>query len=212
MNYELENYIAAHISEEPTYLHKLERISNLRMIHGRMCSGHWQGRLLKMLVEMINPRRILELGTFTGYATLSMAEGLSEDAAIDTIEIFDENEDFLRQVFSKAPCGDKVNLIIGDALEIMPGIPAGSYDLIFIDADKRLYPQYYTQAKRLLRSGGYIIADNTLWDGHVVEDDRRDTQTIGVKAFNNMVAADPDAEKVIIPLRDGLTLIRIINS
>lgn len=218
---ELYEYIESHISAEPAGLHHLDRISNLRMVHGRMCSGHWQGRLLKMLTEMIRPRRILELGTFTGYSTLCMAEGLAaleegretatgkERPMIDTVEIFDENEDFLRDVFGRLPGGDRVNLIIGDALEVMPILPRDSYGLIFIDADKRLYPEYLRLAVPLLEPGGYILADNTLWDGHVADPARHDAQTEGVRRFNDMVAADPALESVMIPLRDGLTLIRL---
>lgn len=221
---ELYGYIESHISNEPEGLHRLERLSNLRMVHGRMCSGHWQGRLLKMLTEMIRPRRVLELGTFTGYATLCMAEGIaalrengdnvvkgdetSLGPCIDTIEVFDENEDFLRETFAGFPEGNLINLIIGDALEVMPTLEEGAYDLIFIDADKRVYPDYLALAKPLLAAGGYIIADNTLWDGHVVEPGRHDAQTLGVKRFNDLVASDPELENVIIPLRDGLTLIR----
>lgn len=214
---DLYDYIEAHISAEPEGLHRLERLSNLRMVHGRMCSGHWQGRLLKMLTEMIRPGKVLELGTFTGYSTLCMAEGMlacSEESGggvevmIDTIEIFDENEDFLRDVFSRFPEGRLINLIIGDAVDIMPELPGETYDMIFIDADKRLYPEYLVMAKPLLTPGGYIIADNTLWDGHVVDSGRHDPQTSGVRRFNEMVAADPELESVIIPMRDGLTLIR----
>lgn len=204
----IEDYIESHISKEPSHLRRLDRISHLRMVHGRMCSGHWQGRLLKMLTEMISPRNILELGTFTGYATLCMAEGAPDDARIDTIEVFDENEDFLRSVFEGYPDGEKVNLIMGDASEIMKRMDDECYDLIFIDADKRAYPDYLTEARRILRPGGFIIADNTLWDGHVIEADRNDPQTAGVKLFNDLVAGDDTLEKVIIPLRDGLTLIR----
>lgn len=221
---EIREYIEAHISAEPDALHRLDRLSNLRMVHGRMCSGHWQGRLLKMLTAMIRPRRVLELGTFTGYATLCMAEGMADaygtyagiDAAagaqehrIDTIEIFDENEDFLREVFGDSPYAAMINLIIGDALEVMPRLEAESYDMIFIDADKRLYPEYLPPAKALLAPGGYILADNTLWDGHVADPSRHDPQTLGVRRFNDLVAADPGLETVIIPLRDGLTLIRL---
>lgn len=211
---EIFDYIESHIDAEPAHLHRLDRESNLRMVHGRMCSGHHQGRLLRMLVQMMRPKRVLELGTFTGYATLCMAEGMAAadgDCAcgsIDTIEIFDENEDFLRRVFGEAPGGEMINLIIGDALEVMPEMESESYDLIFIDADKRVYPEYYAEARRLLRPGGYILADNTLWDGHVVEPERHDRLTMGVKRFNDIVAADTGVEKVIIPLRDGLTLIR----
>ena len=204
----IEEYIESHISKEPSHLRRLDRISHLRMVHGRMCSGHWQGRLLKMLTEMISPRNILELGTFTGYATLCMAEGAPEDARIDTIADFDENEDFLRSVFEGYPGGEKVNLIMGDASEIMKRMDDECYDLIFIDADKRAYPDYLIEARRILRPGGFIIADNTLWDGHVIEADRNDPQTAGVKLFNDLVAGDDTLEKVIIPLRDGLTLIR----
>ncbi|MDE6011090.1 MAG: O-methyltransferase [Muribaculaceae bacterium] len=217
---ELYDYIEAHISAEPEGLHQLERISNLRMVHGRMCSGHWQGRLLKMLTEMIRPSRVLELGTFTGYATLCIAEGMAacgiaESAeancrgTIDTIEIFDENEDFLRDVFARFPEGERINLIIGDALEILPALDRSGYDLIFIDADKRFYPEYLRLCKPLLTPGGYIIADNTLWDGHVTDPARHDPQTLGVRRFNELVAADSELESVIVPLRDGLTLIRM---
>lgn len=212
---ELFEYIEAHISGEPEGLHQLDRLSNLRMVHGRMCSGHWQGRLLKMLTEMIRPRRILELGTFTGYATLCMAEGLAaleknseERGSIDTIEIFDENEDFLRDAFRRLPGGERVNLIIGDAIEVMPRLERGAYGLIFIDADKRLYPEYLELCIPLLEPRGYILADNTLWDGHVTDSLRHDPQTLGVKRFNDIVASDSRLESVIIPLRDGLTLIR----
>lgn len=204
-------YIERHIDPEPAELHRLVRQSNLRMVHGRMCSGHLQGRLLKMLTELCGAERILELGTFTGYATLCLAEGAGPSGRVDTIEVFDENEDFLRDTFRRSEFGDRINLIIGDALKVMAAMEPESYDLIFIDADKRDYPDYYLHAKRLLKPGGVIIADNTLWDGHVVDEQRDDRQTHGVKLFNDMVAADMEVEKVILPLRDGLSLIRIRN-
>ena len=213
-NERLFDYIEAHITAEPESLHRLERLSHLRMVHGRMCSGHWQGRLLKMLTAMLRPGRVLELGTFTGYATLCMAEGLADcgvelhPGVVDTIEIFDENEDFLRDVFSQFPQGERVNKMIGDAVEIMPRLQPESYGMIFIDADKRLYPEYLRLAVPLLAPGGCILADNTLWDGHVTDPSRHDAQTAGVSCFNEMVAADSRLESVIIPLRDGLTLIR----
>lgn len=218
---ELDAYIDSHIDPEPPYLHDLMRRSNLRMVHGRMCSGHQQGRLLRMLARISGARRILELGTFTGYATLCLAEAAianSEDSDIhyikkgeprvDTIEIFDENEDFLREAFAGSPYVKIINLIIGDAIDVMPNLEEESYDLIFMDADKRLYPDYYPLAKRLLRRGGLILADNTLWDGHVADPERHDRQTTGVKHFNKIVAADPEVERIIIPMRDGLTIIR----
>lgn len=201
-------YIENHIDPEPAELHRLMRESNLRMVHGRMCSGHLQGRLLAMIARIASAKRILELGTFTGYATLCMAEGVGEGGRVDTIEVFDENEDFLREVFGRSEYGDRINLIIGDAKEEMGRLEEGSYDMVFIDADKRDYPAYYLKAKKLLRQGGIILADNTLWDGHVADDRRHDPQTMGVKSFNDMVAADESVEKVIIPLRDGLTIIR----
>lgn len=207
-DYALENYIEEHISAEPEHLRRLDRMSHLRMVHPRMCSGHAQGRLLVMLTRMISPRRILELGTFTGYATLCLAEGSPEGAVIDTVEIFDENEDMLRRIFSEHPGGEKIRLHIADACGYMRGAEPESYDMILIDADKRQYPDYLTEALRLLRPGGYIIADNTLWGGHVTEAGRHDPLTGGVRRFNDMVAADPTLEKVILPMRDGLTLIR----
>lgn len=209
MTPELEDYIEAHISPEPAHLKRLERLTNLRLINGRMCSGHLQGRLLKMLTMMIRPRRVLELGTFSGYSALCMAEGLEEGATLLTLEAFDELEDFIRESLDSAgEIGKKVELRIGPALETMKGLPDDMFDLVFMDADKREYPAYYEETMRLVRPGGFIIADNTLWDGHVVEADRHDAQTDAIKFFNDMVAGDSRAECVILPLRDGLTLIR----
>lgn len=207
----LQDYIERHSSREPEWLYRLNRATNLRLLNGRMCSGTIQGRMLKMLVQLINPRRVLELGTFSGYSALCIAEGLCGDARLDTVEADDELEDFIRSAFADAPEGisERITLHIGAALDVMKQFGDGTFDLIFIDADKRQYPSYYLAAKRLLTAGGYIIADNTLWDGHVADPDYdRDHQTRGVREFNDMVASDEDVEKVIIPLRDGLTLIR----
>ena len=214
MNLEaLEDYIDEHISPEPPHLARLERLTNLRLINGRMCSGHLQGRLLKMLVSMIRPQRVLELGTFSGYSALCMAEGLTGDAGLLTIEADDELEAFIREALAEAGApGQRVELRIAPALEAMRTLPASSFDLIFMDADKREYPRYYEEAIRLLTPGGYIIADNTLWDGHVVEVDRHDPQTDAIRRFNDMVAADPRVETVILPIRDGLTIIRDIRT
>lgn len=208
MNPELELYIQAHISKEPTELARIDRLSNLRLVNGRMCSGHIQGRLLKMFAEMIRPERVLELGTFSGYSALCIAEGCPDDAEVHTVEIFDELEDFIRENLASSPEGRKVHLHIGDALEVMGRWPDAFFDLIFIDADKRLYVDYFSRAVNLVRKGGFIIADNTLWDGHVVEKDPRSPQTKGIMAFNDLVAADPRVETAIIPLRDGLSVIR----
>lgn len=204
----LDEYIESHIDREPDYLYKIDRLTNLRLLNGRMCSGHLQGRLLKMLTSMIAPKRVLELGTFSGYSALCIAEALSNDARLDTIEVDDELEDFIQENLKSSPHGHKVRLHIGDATEIMRQWTESEFDLIFIDADKRHYDDYYATALPLLRPGGYIIADNTLWDGHVTEINPRSPQTLGIMRFNDMVAADPSVEKVIIPLRDGLTIIR----
>lgn len=208
MSPQLEAYIESHIEKEPENLRKLERLTNLQRINGRMCSGHIQGRLLKMFTRMIDPGAVLELGTFTGYSALCIAEGLRSGASLTTVEIEDELEDDLMRTFSESPYGDKIILRIGDALEICKEFPKESLDMVFIDADKRKYPEYYEECKRLIRPGGFILADNTLWDSHVVEADRHDSQTEGVKRFNNLAASDPEMETVIIPVRDGISIIR----
>lgn len=213
MTPELQKYIEEHIDREPDNLYRLERATNIHLINGRMCSGHLQGRLLKMLVSMIRPNDILELGTFSGYSALCMAEALPEGAKIHTVEADDELEDFIRRALNDSPHGHKVELHIGDALEFAAASGPESFDLIFMDADKRRYADYYKACLPLLRPGGYIIADNTLWDGHVVEPEHfNDRQTAGIRLFNDIVAADTSVEKVIIPLRDGLTVIRKLNS
>lgn len=213
MSPELQKYIEDHIDAEPEHLHRLERRTNIHLINGRMCSGHLQGRLLKMLVSMIAPHDVLELGTFSGYSALCIAEALHDSATIHTVEADDELEDFIREAIASAPCGERIQLHIGDALSFAKEGKPESFDLIFMDADKRQYADYYEACLPLLRPGGYIIADNTLWDGHVVEPDHfNDRQTAGIRLFNDIVAADPRVEKVIIPLRDGLTLIRKLNT
>lgn len=209
MNFDLDSYIESHIDAEPENLRELDRQTNIRLLNGRMCSGPLQGRVLKMLTAMIRPRRILELGTFSGYSALCMAEALPDDAIIDTIEIDDELEDFIRRALSASPHGDKVRLHLGDASELAKKWGPGEFDMIFIDADKRKYLEYYELCLPLLRQGGFILADNTLWGGHVVEEpDPRSPQTKGIIEFNDFLAGDKRVEKVILPLRDGLTIIR----
>ena len=205
----LDEYILRHIDAEGNYLHALWRDTQLRLAYGQMVSGHLQGRMLKMLVRMIRPRRLLELGTFSGYSALSMAEGLEDGAELHTVEVFDELEDFLRQWIGGSPWADRIHLHIGDALDIVPRMDM-VWDMVFVDADKRHYADYYRMLMPRIRPGGYLIADNTLWYGHVLEQHPResDLQTRGIQAFNDMVAADPHVEKVILPLRDGLTVIR----
>lgn len=208
MSPELEKYVCDHISPEPPELYRIDRQTNLRLINGRMCSGHIQGRLLKMLASMIKPRRILELGTFSGYSALCLAEGTDDDASVDTIEVDDELEDFILGNLSVSPGGHKIRLHIGDALEVLNQWTEPVFDLIFIDADKRKYVDYFNATFPLLKDGGYIIADNTLWDGHVVAEEKHSPQTLGIMAFNDLVANHPRLEAAIIPVRDGLTILR----
>lgn len=209
MNFDLDSYIESHIDPEPENLRELDRQTNIRLLNGRMCSGPLQGRVLKMLTAMIQPKRVLELGTFSGYSALCMAEALTDDASIDTIEIDDELEDFIRRALAASTHGDKVRLHFGDASELAKKWKPGEFDMIFIDADKRKYLEYYELCLPLLRRGGFILADNTLWGGHVVgEPDPRSPQTKGIIAFNDFLAGDTRVEKVILPLRDGLTIIR----
>lgn len=216
-----EEYIEQHIDQEGEYLHRLYRATRTHLLYGRMASGHIQGRLLKMLTRMIRPRTVLEIGTFSGYSALCMAEGMEEGSKLHTIEIFDELEDFTRPWIENSPWADRIDFHIGDAMEIVPQLGL-KYDMAFIDGNKRLYPDYYRMVRKYMNLGGYIIADNTLWDGHVLEENnqlsgandyinRKDQQTVGVMEFNDMVVADDDVEKVIIPVRDGLTVIRIKN-
>lgn len=204
-----DEYVAAHSDTEPEHLRKLRRHTYHTRTYPRMCSGHVQGRLLLMLTKMIAPQRVLELGTFTGYATLCFAEGLEEGAVIDTVEVDEEHAPELRELFATAPYGHKVSLHVTDAEDFLSTCAPGTYDLIYIDADKRRYEEYYHLALRALRSGGYIIADNTLWGGKVGHPIlKKDPQTQGIENFNAAVAADTSVEKVIIPIRDGLTVIR----
>ena len=204
---ELDEYIESHIDREPPHLHELYRRTNLTRLYARMCSGHTQGRLLAMLSKMISPRRVLELGTFTGYSALCLAEGIPAGGELHTVEIDDESEDELLELFASAPGGRKITLHIGDALQLIPEI-AGEWDLVFIDANKRHYCEYYEAVFPMVRPGAYIIADNTLWDGKVVDPSAHDAQTEGILAFNDMIAADDRVEKVILPIRDGMTIIR----
>ncbi len=210
-NIDLDQYICSHIDREPELLTELDRQTHLRVLAARMLSGHLQGTLMKMIVRMINPRLVLELGTFTGYSALSMAEGLSRpDAHIHTIEIDDELEPIITEFFSRSEHRDRITLHIGDAKEILPTIE-GEFDLVFIDANKRHYPEYYEMVMPRVAKGGYILADNTLWDNKVLTTPAHgDTQTQGIMRFNDIVAADQRVEKVILPIRDGLTLIRKI--
>ena len=204
----LDEYILQHSEPEPDYLYRLWRATNVHTIHGRMASGHVQGRLLKMLVTMIRPKTILEVGTFSGYSAISMAEGLPDDGRLYTFEINDEMEDFTRPWIEGSPVADKISFIIGDALTEAPKLGI-QFDMAFIDGDKRTYRETFEMVMSILKPGGFILADNTLWDGHVVDHAYdNDHQTQGIETFNDYIARDERVEQVILPLRDGLTLIR----
>ena len=204
----MERYILQHIDPEPEYLHRLWRATNLQLLNGRMASGHLQGRLLKMLVQMVRPRRILEVGTFSGYSALCMAEGLGDDGELYTFEIDDELEDFTRPWIEQSPLASRIHFIIGDAITEAPRLGL-AFDMAFLDGDKRTYTETYEAVLPLVSPGGIIIADNTLWDGHVTDPAYdHDRQTVAIRRFNDHVASDRRVEKVFLPLRDGLTLIR----
>lgn len=207
MTPELEEYILNHIDKEDELLATLDRDTHLYHLRPRMVSGHLQGRILKMFCRMIRPQHILELGTFTGYSALCLAEGLCEGGEVHTIEIDDEIEDFTRSHLARSPYGNRIKLMIGDAVEIVPTL-SDTYDLVFIDANKRDYLKYYELVLPKVRPEGFILADNTLWDGKVVTDPHsRDAQTVGIERFNDFIATDNRVEKVILPLRDGLTIL-----
>ena len=207
----LEQYISDMSSPQGDLLHELERETYLRVINPRMISGHIQGKLLEMLVRMLRPKRILEIGTFTGYSALSMAAGLEEGAFIDTCEVDDELEMIAADFFERSGLGDKIRQHIGSALEIAPKL-GEKYDLVFIDGDKREYTAYYEMLfeHNLVHSNSFILADNILWYGKVVEEvGRKDKQTQEIIASNEHVRNDDRVESVILPLRDGINLIRV---
>lgn len=209
---ELEDYLEAHTTPEPENLRALERRVNLHLLYPRMCSGKLQGRVLSMLTSMISPLRALEIGTYAGYSALCIAEGLPPGGHLDTVEIDDEMEDFIRHEFAQSPYGERIMLHIGDAGDVLPQLAFATgfqpYDMAYIDANKRIYLETYEQVLPLLRPGGFLLADNTLWDGKVLDGESRDAQTRGLMAFNDFVVSDPRVSVVMLPLRDGLTLIR----
>jgi predicted O-methyltransferase YrrM len=209
MEQSIEDYILSHSSKEPDGLAKLNRDVHLKLLYPRMCSGHLQGRILMMLTAMIAPKNALELGAYAGYSALCIAEGLPEGGHLDTVEIDDEMEDFILSRFSESPYGERITLHIGDAAEIVPAL-GKRFDLVYMDANKRTYCETFNMILPMMNPGGFILADNTLWDGKVLDPvANHDPQTVGICRFNDMIAADPRLEKVILPLRDGLTLIRV---
>ncbi|MBP3839055.1 MAG: class I SAM-dependent methyltransferase [Prevotella sp.] len=208
MTSELEKYLRQHSDPEGEYLYRLWRDTNVRLLHGRMVSGHLQGRLLKMLVSMIKPKNIIEVGTFSGYSAICMAEALEEGGKVWTFEINDEQEPFTRPWIEQSAVAHKIDFRIGDANVEVPKLGV-LFDMAFLDGDKRTYVETYETVLNFVKNGGFIIADNTLWDGHVVEAAYdKDPQTLGIRGFNDHVSADHRVEKVMLPMRDGLTLIR----
>lgn len=204
----IERYILEHIEPEDPVLQELDRETHLKVLAARMLSGHLQGQVLTMLSKMIQPERILEIGTFTGYSAICLAKGLKEKGKLITIELDDELEDLAQKYFAKAGLQQKIIQLIGPALEIIPSL-SETFDLVFLDADKREYVDYYNLIFDRVRNGGYIIADNTLWSGKVLDEPAPgDEQTLGIITFNEKIKNDFRVEKVILPLRDGMTIIR----
>ena len=211
----LEEYIAAHTTAENDVLRRINRRANVEQAYPHMLSGHIQGRLLSMLSRMIRPARILELGTFVGYSALCLAEGLAEDGKLITVEKNDELEDTIRENLSLSPLGAKIELRIGAVLDMLGEMQQRGeqpFDMVFMDADKREYTEDLEAVLPLVKPGGWILADNTLWDGHIIDPAYdRDRQTQGLRRFNDYVQAHPDLENVILPIRDGLTIIRKVR-
>ena len=212
----LEEYISLHTSPENEVLEAITRDTHVHILNPHMLSGHVQGRVLSMLSHMIKPKRILELGTFTDYSALCLAEGLAEGGRLITIEHNDELEETIQRNIAKSPLSNRIELIIGDAVEVISNqfsvFSNQPFDLVFIDADKREYCTYLDAVYPLVPVGGFILADNTLWDGHIIDPAYdKDKQTLGLRAFNDKLKEDDRFEQVILPLRDGLTLIRKIK-
>ncbi len=204
----IDEYVELHSDKEPAYLARISRLTHLRLINPRMLSGHVQGRFLTMICHMLQPKRVLELGTYAGYSALCMAEAMPVDGVLHTIESDDELEDFILENLATAEHGTKICLHIGEALNVIQQLDE-TFDLVFIDADKREYSAYFEAVLPKLRKGGFIIADNTLWDAKVLTNPaKNDYQTIEIQRFNSLIANDSRVEKVILPLRDGITLIR----
>lgn len=207
----LEKYIHDNSSAEDALLHELDRQTHLQVINPRMISGHIQGKLLELLVKMFRPKHILEIGTFTGYSALCMAAGLDEDGVVDTCEVDDELEPIAQSFFARSAHGHKIHHHIGSALDIAPKL-GKQFDLVFIDGDKREYPAYYNMLMDggLVHSGSILLADNILWYGKVVQPvAHNDLHTQALIEFNRMVVEDDRVESVILPLRDGINIIRV---
>lgn len=207
---EIERYILSHTTKEDGILTELNRQTHLKVLQPRMVSGHLQGKILEMVSFMVKPETILEIGTFTGYSAICLAKGLAPNGVLHTFEINDELEEFAAQFISQSNLTDRIVQHIGSALDLAPLLGI-KFDLIFIDGDKREFPQYYQMAKRLIKPNGFILADNVLWDGKVIETPTpTDDYTRGILEFNKIVQDDPHVQNVIMPLRDGMTIIRML--
>lgn len=207
----LEEYCEVHTSPEPDYLKKLHRATHLRTLYPQMLSGRLQGRFLSFISKLLRPRYILEVGTFTGYSALCLAEGLSEDGILFTLEADTELEDIIREHWRLSPYESRLTLVLGEALNTIPTLPVQQFDLIFLDADKENYPVYYPLLRERLRPGGLFIADNVLWSGKVTDPSCTDRETEALRVFNRLVAEDYGLEKMMLPLRDGLLIARLIE-
>lgn len=208
LNEKIEEYVNQHSSSEPELLARLNRETHLKVLQPRMLSGHLQGRVLSMLMKMIQPQRILEIGTYTGYSAICMAEGLAPSGELHSIDINEELTDFVQKYVNEAGYQDKIKLHVGNALEIIPRLKE-DWDVVFIDADKNNYINYYNLLIDKLKSGSYIIADNVLWSGKVIEDyNQQDEDTKTLIDFNKMIQEDERVENVLFPIRDGLMVLR----
>ena len=207
---DLENYVAAHSQEEPLLLQQLNKETHQKILQPRMLSGHFQGRVLSMLSKIIHPKHILELGTYTGYATLCLAEGLQNDGTIDTIDINEELEEIQEKYFNLSDYKGRIFQHIGNATEIIPTLNK-KFDLVFIDADKENYITYWNLIVPMMNKGGIILSDNVLWSGKVLEEVKKnDKSTPILLEYNKMVNDDPRVETVLLPIRDGLTVSRVL--
>jgi len=206
---DIENYVLRHTEPEPEHLYRLNRETHLKVLQPRMLSGHLQGRLLSMLTHMIRPKRVLEIGTYTGYSALCFAEGLAERGEIHTIDINEELEDMVRPHLEKAGYSEQIHFHIGNALDIIPDLD-DPFDLVFIDADKTNYSNYYDLIIDRLPAGAFIIADNVLWSGKVLDENeiKKDPDTEAIAAFNEKIEVDDRVQNVLFPIRDGLMIIR----
>lgn len=207
INAELESYIEQHTEAEPEVLKALVRVTHQQMLRPRMLSGNLQGQFLKMLCRLVGARRVLEIGTYTGYAAISMAMGLEDGGVVHTVDVNDELEDFTREYIRQSGMEERIVFHIGDACQVIPELDE-VFDLVFIDADKRQYADYYRLVFDKVRPGGLIVADDVLWDGKVADSRQQDPQTRGILAFNDLVQADPRVENLLFPIRHGLMLIR----